>query len=203
MTRTPIAVLLAGTLAATLAGCSKSAPPPPPPASKPQPVAARSAPSKMSPAQAYRAAAGGAGIDVGQIMAKDVVYVFFDPQCPHCAALWQAAKPVLGEVHMVWIPVAFLNSLSAPQGAALLAAPEAQAALDAHETKVTAFDYGSMPAKVSPELIAKVKANTKLWLSVGADAVPYVLYHNALSGEAGVISGELPTAELKKRLGLK
>ncbi len=202
MTRTPIAVLLAGMLAATLAGCSKSAPPPPPPASKPQPAAAKSAPAKMSPAQAYRAAAGGAGIGVGQLMAKDVVYVFFDPQCPHCAALWQAARPVLGEMRMVWIPVAFLNSLSAPQGAELLAA-DSQAAVDAHETKVTNGDYGSMPAKVPPELIAKVKANTKLWLSLGGDSVPYILYRNARTGEDGVISGELPTAELKKHLGLK
>ncbi|MDA8110799.1 MAG: thioredoxin fold domain-containing protein [Betaproteobacteria bacterium] len=187
-----IAVVL---LAAALAACGKTEPPP-------NPQAPKDAPAPASPAQAYRDAARGAGISVGQTMAKDVVYVFFDPQCPHCAAMWQAAQPILGEVRMVWIPVAFINSLSAPQGAALLGAPDPAAAIDAHETKVNQGDYGAMPAKVPPELLREVQSNTKLWTGIGADVVPYVLYEDAQTGKAGIISGQLPTAELKQRLGL-
>ena len=184
-------------LAFALAACSRSGP-----AAPAAPQAPKGPPPKVSAAQAYSEAARGAGISVGRTMARDVAYVFFDPQCPHCAAMWVAAKPLLGELRMVWIPVAFIDSLSAPQGAALLGAPAPAAAIDAHETKVTREDYGSMPAKVSPKLLAEVKANTKLWLGIGADVVPYVLYRNARSGEAGIISGQLPTAELKRRLGL-
>jgi thiol:disulfide interchange protein DsbG len=160
------------------------------------------APAPVGPEKAYRDAARAHGISVGPTIAKDVVYVFFDPQCPHCAALWQAAKPLLGEVRMVWIPVAFLDSLSAPQGAALLGAEDPGAALGAHETRVARYDYGAMPAKVTPALLRAVKANTRLWIGIGADVVPYVLYVNARDGKAGVIEGRVPTAELKDRLGL-
>ena len=34
------------------------------------------------------------GFTVGSPMSARTVYVFFDPQCPHCAALWEAAKPL-------------------------------------------------------------------------------------------------------------
>ena len=64
------------------------------------------------------------------------------------------------------------------------------------------YDYGAMPAKVAPALLREVRANTRLWIGIGADVVPYVLYVNARDGKAGVIEGQLPTAELKRRLGL-
>jgi thiol:disulfide interchange protein DsbG len=50
------------------------------------------------------------------------VYVFFDAQCPHCAALWVAAKPLKSQAKFVWIPVGILNAASTSQGATLLAA---------------------------------------------------------------------------------
>lgn len=184
-------------LAGALAACGKT------PTAPPAPRVAQAVAEHPSPAQAYKLAAGGTGIGVGQKLARNVVYVFFDPQCPHCAALWLAAKPLLGELHMVWIPVAFINPLSAPQGAALLGAADPAAALDAHETKVSEGDYGSTPAKVPPQLLREVQANTKLWTRLGADVVPYALYENAHSGRAGIIAGELPTAELKERVGLQ
>src|SRR5690606_34012271 len=31
------------------------------------------------------------GFNVGSMMSTRTAYVFFDPQCPHCAALWKAA----------------------------------------------------------------------------------------------------------------
>ena len=68
-----------------------------------------------------------AGFTVGPMMAAKTVYVFFDPQCPHCGRLWEASKPIADKLRMVWIPVAILNQNSAPQGTALLAASDAVA----------------------------------------------------------------------------
>jgi thiol:disulfide interchange protein DsbG len=70
------------------------------------------------------------GITVGSAMSARTVYVFFDPQCPHCAALWQSAKPLKSQAKFVWIPVKLLNNTSHTQGAALLAAKDPVAALD-------------------------------------------------------------------------
>ena len=59
-----------------------------------------------------------AGFTVGPMMVAKTVYVFFDPQCPHCGRLWEASKPIADKLRMVWIPVAILNQNSAPQGTA-------------------------------------------------------------------------------------
>ena len=56
------------------------------------------------------------------MMAVRHIYVFFDPQCPHCGHLWEAAKPLANQVKMTWIPVGFIGAKSTPQGAALLVA---------------------------------------------------------------------------------
>ena len=33
----------------------------------------------------------------------DLSYVFFDPQCPHCAVLWKSARPLKSQARFVWI----------------------------------------------------------------------------------------------------
>ena len=53
------------------------------------------------------------GSFVGARMIKTrVLYVFFDPQCPHCGRLWETAKPLLGQIRVVWVPVAFITAKS-------------------------------------------------------------------------------------------
>ena len=76
------------------------------------------------------------GFTVGSEMTVRRVFVFFDPQCPHCAELWQAAKPLKSQARFVWIPVGVMNEASTAQGAALLAAPDPVAAMDAHEASM-------------------------------------------------------------------
>lgn len=48
-----------------------------------------------------------------------VLYAFFDPQCPHCGCLWETTKPLLGQIRVLWMPVAFMTPKSATQGAAI------------------------------------------------------------------------------------
>ena len=69
-------------------------------------------------------AAEARGFTVGAMMSANAVYVFFDPQCSHCARLWEASIPLQNKLRFVWIPVSLLNASSASQGAALLSASE-------------------------------------------------------------------------------
>ena len=82
------------------------------------------------------------GFVLGSPMSVRTVYVFFDPQCPHCAALWRAAKPLKSQAKFVWIPVGLINKSSEAQGAALLAAKEPVALMDEHEASLAAQKGG-------------------------------------------------------------
>jgi len=75
-------------------------------------------------------------------MSARTVYVFFDPQCPHCADLWESAKPLKAQAKFVWIPVGLVSKASTAQGATLLAAADPAAAMEAHETSMRAQSGG-------------------------------------------------------------
>ena len=153
--------------------------------------------------KAFDTALRGSGFVVGQATSARQVMVFFDPQCPHCAALWKASQPLLDRVRMVWIPIAFVSPKSAPQAAALLSTNDPQAAMDLHESRMSSGQGGlEVQGTPAPELLAKVKANTELLTSLGADSVPYLVLRPAADGPYTVVPGGLPTAELAKLLGL-
>ena len=129
--------------------------------------------------------------------------VFFDPQCPHCAALWVASKPLQGRLRMVWMPVAFIGPSSAPQGALLLAAEDPASAMDQHESLLAGGQGGlAVAGPADADLLAKVKANTELWKSLDATSVPHLVYRIGEAGPYGMQSGGLPTAQLAQLLEL-
>lgn len=135
-------------------------------------------------------------------MAARTLLVFFDPQCPHCATLWAAAKPLRDRIRMVWMPVAFITPASGPQGAMLLAADNGTALMDQHESLLAAGRGGLTAMGANDAMLAKVKANTQLWRSLNATSVPHLVYRVSADGPYGEQSGGLPTAELAKVLGL-
>ena len=117
-----------------------------------RPAATASASAQPAPAPASAAsdnifdtAAKGSGFTVGNMMAARQIYVFFDPQCPHCGHLWNAAKPLMNQVRMVWLPVGFIAPRSTTQGAALLASTDPVAAMSAHEQSLLAQQGGMTP----------------------------------------------------------
>ena len=117
-------------------------------------------------------AAQGKGFTVGAVMSANTVYVFFDPQCPHCGHLWQASIPLHKKAKFVWIPVSFINAKSAPQGAALMSAANPADLMTAHEASILAGTGGTAAsASVTPEIEEAIKANTKLFNSLGVDSV--------------------------------
>ena len=142
-------------------------------------------------------AAQAKGFTVGSVMSAHTVYVFFDPQCPHCGHLWQASIPLQTKVKFVWIPVAWINPSSLPQGSALLTAVHPAELMTSHEASLLAGTGGiAAPASVSPEIEQAIKANTKLLNSFGAESVPFVITKDAQTGQTVSRNGALGTPEL-------
>ncbi|MBK6470990.1 MAG: DsbC family protein [Betaproteobacteria bacterium] len=169
----------------------------------PAPGAASTTPSVDAARLAFDATARGTGFVVGQAMAAREVRVFFDPQCPHCAALWGASRPLHDRIRMVWMPVAFIAPTSGPQGALLLASADAAGAMDQHETLLASGQGGlAVPGPADAGLLAKIKANTEIWRELKAESVPHMVYRVGANGPYGVQSGGLPTAQLAQMLQL-
>jgi thiol:disulfide interchange protein DsbG len=208
------ALLLAASL--LLAACSKSGPgdaaksgaasPATPSAAAPAPAPApvNAAQPAALPGAVETVIAKGTGFAVGaNMMAAKVLYVLFDPQCPHCAHLWETSKPLVGQIRVVWMPVAFIGPKSAPQGAAILAAADPAAAMNAHEARLIAGQGGmETPANPDPALLAKVQANTALWHELKGESVPMLIFKDPATGQSSTLEGALDTEQLKQVLRL-
>lgn len=142
------------------------------------------------------------GFVVGSPMSVRTVYVFFDPQCPHCAALWGAAKPLKSQAKFVWIPVGIMNKSSEPQGATLLAAKDPVAVMDEHEASMAAKKGGIGAASGIDAQRAMVAKNTALMNRFGFGSIPTIVAKHAQTGAVITREGGLPTAELAAFLGM-
>jgi thiol:disulfide interchange protein DsbG len=144
----------------------------------------------------------GQGFTIGSPMSVRTVYVFFDAQCPHCAALWQAAKPLKSQAKFVWLPVRLLNDSSESQGATILAAKDPAAVMDEHEALLMAKKGGISAGGDITAQRAMVKKNTELFKQFQLASVPTIIGKHAQSGALVVKEGGAPTAELAAFLGL-
>jgi thiol:disulfide interchange protein DsbG len=196
------------TLAFALAACSKQeAASAPAPSAAPTEAAAPATTSQAGTAAAaktpYDIAAQGKGFSVGPMMAAQVVYVFFDPACPHCAHLWTGAQQLSTKLRMVWMPVGFLRPGSTAQGATILAAADPTAAMSTNEASVLQKGPGiAADPKVPAAVLDQVKANTDLLKQLNADSVPFIVFKHAKTGQAGTHAGALPPDELLQTIGL-
>lgn len=155
------------------------------------------APAASAAQSPYEIASQGHGFTVGPMMAAHTVYVFFDPACPHCARLWQAAQPVASRLKIVWMPVQLLRPLSAQQGAAILTAADPAAAMALNEASVLARGPGiEVPPSLPDDAVAKVKANTELFNKLNADSVPFIVT------KTGTHAGAVTTEQLAAMAGL-
>ncbi len=184
--------LVALTLVIGLAACSQEAGESVPPA------------SAVEQDKAFDLVASqGHGFNAGAVMSATKVYVFFDPQCPHCAHLWQSTQALKDKVHFIWMPVAFINGNSLPQGAALLRAADPVAAMTEHEALLLARKGGmSTTDEVPEDLSSQIKSNTALLSQLGAESVPYIVARNAKTQAPVQKAGALEPAALATLLGL-
>lgn len=185
-----LAAMLLGT-SLLLTGCKDA----PTPEAPPKPTA--------TPVSTALIAAEAKGFAVGSAMSARTVYVFFDPQCPHCNALWLAAKPLKSQAKFVWIPVGLMNPASNSQGATLLAAKDPAAAMDAHEASMQAKTGGiSAGSNIAAQKEAVAK-NTALLTRLGFGSIPTIVGTHAQSGALVTQEGSMPTAALAALLGLQ
>ena len=129
--------------------------------------------------------------------------MFFDPQCPHCAHLWNAAQPLGASTRIVWIPIGMLSRASAPQGATILGAADPAKAMTENETSILNRQGGlTADSDAVARFKDKVAANTALSNSMRAkdDGVPFIV--TKVNGEVRSQSGSLSTPQLKQFLGL-
>ncbi|OSZ76170.1 thioredoxin fold domain-containing protein [Hydrogenophaga sp. IBVHS1] len=177
-----------------LAACSK------------QETASPAAPAAtpIAPGQALEALAReGKGFTVGALMSANTVYVLFDPQCPHCAHLWQSSIPLQGKVKFTWLPVSLLNAKSLPQGAAIMTAANPAETMNTHERELLANGGGiSASASIPPEVEAAIKNNTALLDRLGATSVPFVVGKHQGSGQVVSQAGSMSTQALAQFLGI-
>jgi thiol:disulfide interchange protein DsbG len=157
---------------------------------------------KSTPVTIEAIAAEAKGFSVGSAMNTRTIYVFFDPQCPHCAALWEAARPLKSQARFVWIPVALINPKSAPQGAAIMNAADPVAMMDQHEASIRNQQGGISGMGVTDAQKDIVRRNTDLMNRFGFGGVPTVVGKHAQSGALVTLEGSMPTAMLAQRLGL-
>jgi thiol:disulfide interchange protein DsbG len=143
------------------------------------------------------------GFSVGVPMSARTVYVFFDSQCPHCTALWEAAKPLKNQIRFLWIPVGILNSSSTAQGATILATPDPEAAMDAHEASMSAKAGGISASRDIDVQKVAVTQNTQLLNRFGFASIPTIVATHAQTGATITNEGTMSTAALASFLGLQ
>lgn len=190
-----LALPLSLALALGITACSRDAAEPPITAAVSQ---------TMARDQAVEAvAARGKGFTAGALMSAQVVYVLFDPQCPHCAHLWEASQPLLDRARFVWLPVSLLGPKSLPQGAALLQAASPVDAMNVHETSLLSGGGGtSASASIPADIEQAIRANTQLLNDLDADAVPFIVTRHRQSGEVVTQAGSMGTEALARLIGL-
>jgi thiol:disulfide interchange protein DsbG len=189
-----IPLIAAVVVAAALAACSKEEAPAA--AGGAAPAAATSQPVTIEAIQS-----DAQGFTVGSPMSARTVYVFFDAQCPHCGALWYAAKPLKSHAKFVWVPIRLLNDSSATQAAAILASKDPAAAMDEHEASMMDKKGGITAQGDVAAQLAAIKKNTELFNKFGFSSVPSLVTKNAQTGAVVTHEGAMPTPELAAFIG--
>lgn len=111
--------------------------------------------------------------------AKSTIYAFIDLNCGYCATAYKALQPFeAAGLQVRWVPVAILRADSMTKAAALLEAPNAEAALRAHEMAFGKDAAASIKpvASVSDAMQKKLDANTELMKEFGFNGTPGIVY---------------------------
>jgi len=157
-----------------------------------------------TPAQQYAALVKGAkGISIGPKVSDYTVFVMFDPQCLHCARLWEESKGLTETIKFVWVPVNFFDGNSKTQSAMLLGSSSPREDMDRVLSPVAARMGSTLPQDaVAPYLDASIKSNTDLINRFHVLAVPYVVARNQTTSEYVARQGGMSREMLKRFLGI-
>lgn len=129
-----------------------------------------------------------------------IIYVFMDPNCPYCHALWLALKPYYGQgLQVREILVGVISASSAGKAAAILDASDPSAALRGSEER-----WGQGPdrgadiaplAQPSTRDLNEIESNEALMLELGIRGTPGLVFASA-QGKVYVFPGMPQKSEL-------
>lgn len=132
----------------------------------------------------------------GQPLKANAVYIFFDPRCIYCAALWESSKQVQGQ-KFNWIPVGLLSNKSVQISMEILASKNPIETMEENEEIIKKGGLGIETSESREEFLEKVKKNTLAFQALGFNSVPFILAPNP--NGAGFIrkSGAMSPEEFK------
>lgn len=129
-------------------------------------------------------------------------YIFFDPQCPHCARLWAMMPALVRDSKFVWIPVAIMNTASKAQAKTILAAADRQATMSEHERLITLRRGGiSAQTNLNPDFDVMIDQNLAVFKALKANSVPLIVGFNSATGAPVIQSGVGSARELQQLMG--
>jgi thiol:disulfide interchange protein DsbG len=155
--------------------------------------------SKPMTEKIWKQLEGSTWIADGVKNAPRVIYTFTDPNCPYCNKFWNDARPwvTAGKVQVRHVMVAILGPTSPGKAAAILSAPDPQAALTQHQQQHSSGGVKPL-AQVSPKVSAQLDTNYKLLQQLGFSATPTTLYKDT-DGNLQNMQGA-PSAEMLSRI---
>jgi thiol:disulfide interchange protein DsbG len=157
-----------------------------------------------TPAEQYAALQKFAkGISIGPSISDYTVFVMFDPQCLHCARLWEESKGLSGTVKFVWVPVSFFDGGSKAQSALLLSSTTPREDMDkAMGAVIARIPMAKSEEAVPPYLEASIQSNTDLINRFRVLAVPYVVSRNQTTSAFVSRQGGMSKDMLQRFLGI-
>jgi len=169
------------------------------------PVYAAAYVSKPELASLYKQLDGTRYVMQGAVTSKNVIYVFFDPNCVYCHFAWKALQSyVKAGLQVRWVPVGFLKPTSAPRAAAILEAKAPMQALELNEERFVSAteDGGIIPiSTMKPETLRTLTANRTLMDAFGSNGTPAIVWRDSL-GVVQAKSGMPPLSDLSAMIGL-
>lgn len=109
-----------------------------------------------------------------------VVYMFTDPYCPYCNAIWRASRPYYQDgLQIRHLLVGVIRPESSDKAAAILDAEDPAAAFRDHQSQYGQSGSPEVPEAISDDALAAVEANGKLMTDLGVTGTPAVFYQDA------------------------
>jgi len=131
-------------------------------------------------AEAWERLASAEWIATGARDPERVVYMFTDPYCPYCNAIWRASRPYYEEgLQIRHLLVGVIRPKSADKAAAILQAEDPAAAFRAHQEAYGQSDGQALPDELADAAREAVTANNRLMSELGVGGTPAVVYKTA------------------------
>lgn len=131
---------------------------------------------------------------------KEVVYEFFDPNCPYCGQAMETEAPFIssGKLTVRYIPVPALEASSMGKAAAILESQNPQAALVEDLRGALHTGAGGIAGVMPTQAVrASLERNLGLLRQTGMDIVPDLVFRLP-DGHVGLIKGIFPDFALTR-----